>query len=59
MSDLWLNIRIGVYHIEAKTKSPWHWTIARNDYWKGKWYRNPIAVYDFALLDILHGEDGQ
>jgi len=49
MSDCWINIRIGIWHIQAKYGSLWKWQIGKNPYWYRKWIKQPIAFYDIDL----------
>jgi hypothetical protein len=47
MSDSWLNIRIGCYHLQGKFRSIFAWSLSYNPYWKDRWVKNPVAIYDF------------
>lgn len=51
MSDLWINIRIGCYHIQAECGSL-KVRVTRNDYWgqRWNWIKAPVAVYDFKPM---------
>ena len=49
MSDCWINIRIGVWHIQAEYGSLWKWQIRKNPYWYNKWLKSPIAFYEIDL----------
>jgi hypothetical protein len=61
MSECYINIRIAWWHIQALRGSLWAWRISSNDFWRerGKWRRQPVAIYDFSPLDgWRHRNDG-
>ncbi len=47
MGDTWINVRIGVFHLQCKRGSIRAWTLSRNSYWKRRWIKKPIAFYEF------------
>lgn len=53
MSECFINIRIAWWHIQALRGSLWKWRISSNDFWRerGKWKREPVAIYEFNLRD--------
>lgn len=51
MSNLWINIRIGIFHLQAELGSLWKWSFRPNRAWRGRWLKEPFAVYDFDLAE--------
>lgn len=54
MSNIWFNIRIGVYHFQIEYGS---WLLvekSKNEYWSGyKWLKSPIVFYDFKFCENI------
>lgn len=47
MSDTWFNLRIGPYHLQGKFRSIFAWSLSYNSYWKDRWAKNPVDIYEF------------
>lgn len=59
MSNVWFNIRIGVYHLQIKYGRWFRLEVSKNDYWCGKWVKSPLAFYDFDIIrNIRWGKEG-
>lgn len=51
MSNIWFNIRIGIYHFQIKYGFWFLVEKSKNEYWSGyKWIKSPIAIYDFKVI---------
>ena len=50
MSDTWLNIRFGIFHLQCKKESLTKWSFGANDHWSNwKWLECPIEVYELEF----------
>lgn len=45
MSDCWFNLRIGYYHLQAKTGSLFVWSWGTNGWWYDRWKQKPVELY--------------
>lgn len=50
MSDTWLNIRFGIFHLQCKRESLTKWSFKPNSYWSNwKWLECPFEVCEFEF----------
>jgi len=51
MSDLFFNLRIFWFHLQAKRGSLWAWSISSNPYWfeNFRWLKDPIELYECEI----------
>ena len=49
MSNLWFNLRIGIYHIQAGDRQWWRFSIHPNEWHKGRKDSPFIELYDLRM----------
>ncbi len=55
MSDVWFNLRIWVYHIQAGRKQWWNFEISRNDWHLGNKESPLIELYEIGFPKSYKG----
>ena len=56
MSDVWFNLRIGIFHIQIQYGSWIKFRFSKNSFWRADkennygWLKAPVALYDFRPI---------
>jgi hypothetical protein len=51
MSNVWLNIRFWIWHLQAGDPGPWSFNVLANPVHRRNW--RFVAIYDFSLMRLI------